>query len=614
MSVYAEDLVKSLVALNEIADTLNRAVAQHPGGRSPQAAVKNALEEALARLVELMGLRTGWVFLKDPAAKSQWAGKGYTLAAHCNLPPALALHRASAWKGGCDCQGLCNRGALTAAYNEVRCSRLAEAKSEDRRGLAVHASAPLRSGDQVLGILNVAAPTWDSFTPEMLALLSNVGSQMGIAIERARLFDLLKERRIDEQAALLEFTNQLLTQPRLDDLMSSLVKEIKRLLQVDACALVMLGDEPGALEFVAASGWRNDPVAHIKRMPDSEFNIVSQAMAAQQPMLAEDLEEHVVPLFELEWLQSEGFRGYAVVPLIAESRAIAALMLNTRRPRLLDEDEMRLLQLMANEASIAIEGARLRQEELKRQRLEEELSLGKQIQLSMLPKSSPTAPGWEFVAIYQAARTVGGDFYDYFELPGQPQRLGILIADVADKGVPAALFMALSRTIIRTTALSGRGAAAALLRANQLIMNDSQSDLFLSAFYAILELENGRLLYANAGHNRPLCYRARDGRVQDLKARGTILGAFEDIQIEERRISLTPGDALLFYTDGVSEALDAQGEMFGTQRLSDVFERSASGSAQDVKMAIVDAYNNFTGDVEQSDDVTFIVVKRTNRQ
>ena len=599
MTAYTEDLIRDLTTLNEIADTLNRAVD-----------VQSALSTVLAKLVALLGLETGWIFLKDPSAKTQWAGRGYVLAAHHNLPPAMALHKANVWKGGCDCQGFCNRGVLTEAYNEVRCSRLAEAKGEDRRGLVVHASAPLRSGDQVLGIVNVAAPDWESFTPEALALLTNVGNQIAIAIERARLYDMLREQRIDEQAALLAFTTQLLTRRKLDDLMDYLVKEIKRLLQVDACALVLPGDESGALDFVAATGWRNSPVTQVKRVPGSEFNIISQAMQLQQPILAEDLEEHVVPLFELEWLQAESFRGYTVSPMIVEEQSIGALMLNTRRPRLLDEDEMRLLQLMANEAAIAIERVRLRQEDLKRQRLEEELSLGRQIQLSMLPKASPAIPGWDFVAVYEAARVVGGDFYDYFELPGKPRRLGMVIADVADKGVPAALFMALSRTIIRTVAFSGRGAAAALTRANQLILNDSESDLFLSACYGILEVDSGRLLLANAGHNRPLWYHADSQSVQEIKTRGIILGVFEPIQIDERRITVLPDDVILFYTDGITEALSPSDTMFTTQRLVEVLRNHATESAQGIANAIVDAYTKCAAGTEQSDDITFFVVKR----
>lgn len=599
MSMQADNLIESLTALNQIADSLNRAID-----------VQDALDSALAKLVELMGLETGWIFLRDPSAKSQWFGKDYVLAAHHNLPPAMATHRAGAWKGGCDCQGFCNKGTLTGPYNEVRCSRLAEVKGEERSGLVVHASTPLRSGDRVHGILNVAAPDWDSFTPEALALLANAGSQMGIALERARLYDMLRERRVGEQATLLQFTNQLLGQPQLADLMDYLVREIRRLLDVDACALVMPGDRPGTLEFAASDGWHQDPATQGRSMADSEFNIVSQTQVSQIPFVAEDIEEHVAPLYELEWLHDEGFRGYTILPLIVEGRSIGSLMITTRRPRLLDEDEMRLLQLMANQAALAIESARLHQEEIERQRLAEEMALGRQIQLSLLPRARPTFPGWDFAAFYEPARLVGGDFYDFFALPGSPTRLGMVIADVADKGVPAALFMALSRTVIRTVALSGRGAAAALMRANQIILNDSQSDLFLSAVYGILEPERGRLIFANAGHNRPLWYQASSGTVRELQAEGIILGAFENVQIEDRRFSIAAGDALLFYTDGITEAMDAEGDFFGEARLVEVFRTYATGSAQEIATAIVDATNEFTRDTEQSDDVTFFVVKR----
>lgn len=600
MSNDSQDLIASLTALNEIADALNRAVD-----------MQSALDGALERVVELMGLETGWIFLRDETARSQWAGSGFRLAAHRNLPPGLALHRAKAWKGGCDCQALCNRGKLTEAYNEVRCSRLAEARPADRKGLAIHASAPLRAGDQILGIMNVAAPDWASFTPERLALLTNAGTQIGIALERARLFDLLRDQRIDEQAALLEFTNQLLGRPKLEDLMEYLALEIQRLLDIDACAVILPADADGFLMFTAAAGWRDDPVARGRTLRDDGLNSPSRAMRSQLPIIVEDLNTQATPLSETGWFRAEGFRSFAVIPLIAEGAAVGALMIAMRQPRLIDEDEMRLLQLMANQAAFAIEGARMRQAEAQRQRLDEELAFGRQIQLSMLPKACPTLPGWDITAVYQAARTVGGDFYDFFELPGNTARLGILIADVADKGVPAALFMALSRTIIRTTALSGRGAAAALKRANRLILNDSISDLFLSAFYGILEIETGRFLFANGGHNRPLWYNAARDSIQELRARGIILGVFEEITIEERRIQLGDQDVLVLYTDGVTEALDRSDAMFGSQRLLEVVRSNAAGSADEIAGAIVDLYNRFTADAEQSDDVTFIVIKRT---
>lgn len=227
-----------------------------------------------------------------------------------------------------------------------------------------------------------------------------------------------------------------------------------------------------------------------------------------------------------------------------------------------------------------------------------------------MPKVAPTVPGWQFAAMYEAARTVGGDFYDFCDIPGPPDRLGVVIADVADKGVPAALFMAVSRTIIRSVAISGRSPAAALMRANQLILADSQADLFLSAIYLVLEPGTGRISFSNAGHNRPLLVRAKTGQLSELTQRGIVLGAFEEITLQDDTLYLAPGDALVLYTDGVTDALNRAGEDFGEQRLFDVVQGSATGNAQEILWAITGALAGFIGDTEQADDVTCVVIKR----
>lgn len=591
-------LIKKLTALNEISETLNQAVD-----------VRDALQDALERLVELVGLETGWIFLKDPSAKNRWAGRGYMLAAHHNLPPALALDRARAWKGGCQCQLLCNNRDLIRSYNEVRCSRLSGAGG-NRRGLTVHASTPLCSGDRVMGILNVAAPDWSEFSPEALALLTNAGSQMGIALDRAQLFDMLKEQRIHEQAALLDLSNQLLSRLDPDELMSYLVEEVQDLLEADACTLLLPDEEPTYLVFRASCGWRVDPVAAGRRAPANEVSGPGLVMQTQQPLLIRDLQQQDPAPWTPDWLREEGFRGHAVMPLIAEGHSIGALVIDARRPRQLDENQVRFFQLLANQAAIAIEKARLHQESLKRQRMEEELSVARQIQLSLLPKTPPLVPGWEFAAFYRPARLIGGDFYDFFDLPGKPGEWGVIIADVADKGVPSALYMTLSRTVIRTMALSGRSPASALMRSNNLILEDSQSDLFLSALYGKLDTETGRLVFCNAGHNPALWWRAAEGEFHELTTLGIILGAFNGVELEEQRVDLAPGDIVVFYTDGVTETINHDEEEFGTDRLQEVIAYLAQGSALQIREGIVNAVDAFAQGAPPFDDLTLVVVKR----
>lgn len=590
--------IATLSSLNDIAETLNRAVD-----------VRSVLDDTLARLIELMGLETGWIFLRDQGDDGAPPEPRYTLAAHHNLPPALDPADSRVWAPACRCQELCNAAAFTRAYNEVQCSRL-EKVTGDRRGLAMHASTPLCSGERVLGILNVAGPDWSHFSPEALALLTSVGNQLGVALERARLFDLLQEQRIHEQAALLDFSTRLLGQPALDDLLRYLVEEVRTMLQADACALLLPGETPGTFEFRAASGWRVDPVAEGRSVPAGELSGPGLAMEDQRLLLVEDIQAQDSAPWLPEWVRGEGFRGHAVVPLLVEGRSVGALVIDARTPRLLDQQEIRLLRLMAAQAALAIEKARLHLEELKGQALEKEMAVGQEIQLSLLPKRLPSLPGWEFAAFYEAARLVGGDFYDFFELAGEAQRLGVVVADVAGKGVPAALLMALGRTVIRATALDGKSPAAVLSRANGLIRNDSHSDLFLTAFYAALDTESGRMVYASAGHNPPLWVRADDGQVQQLAAQGTVLGVFEAIELEEREIAVAPGDLLVFYTDGVTEAMDKDNRLFGEGRLEAVVAANAQAGAEQVQEAVVRAVRAHAGNRAQSDDLTLFVIKR----
>jgi sigma-B regulation protein RsbU (phosphoserine phosphatase) len=609
VEIGQEELISDLQTLNSISETLNQATD-----------VQGALASSLAKLVELMGLETAWIFRRDESALDRWAGRGFRLVAHHNLPPAMAVTNPAAWDTGCDCQTLCLKGKLDAAYNEVQCSRLARV-ADDRLGLNIHASAPLRSRGAVLGILNVAAPDWSHFTPRSLSLLTNVGSQMGIALERASLFDLVQEQRIHEQAALLDLSNQLLSRRELNDLMDYIVNEVRTLLRADACSLVMPDEDLQTLRFCAASGWRVNPVAHGLRIPLDDSTASGQVMYTQQELVVDDLEAYYgsavppVPAEMLEWLREEAFCTVAIVPLIADGLSIGTLAIDSRIPRRFSEVELRLLRLMANQASIAIEQARLQEEEIRRQRIEEELAVGRNIQLSMLPDSYPSLDGWDFAARYEAARQVGGDFYDLFSLPGEPGRWGIVIADVSDKGVPAALFMALSRTTIRNVALRGRPPAEVLTWANRFIQEDSQAHMFLTAFYGELDSRNGSLVYANAGHDPPLLWQASTNRFIELSANGVALGVLEQPEIEERVIILEPGDVIVLYTDGVTEATNMDLEEFGKSRLKETLagtlRETPGASASDILKAIVAAVNEFTGNVPQYDDITLFVIKHT---
>ncbi len=254
---------------------------------------------------------------------------------------------------------------------------------------------------------------------------------------------------------------------------------------------------------------------------------------------------------------------------------------------------------------------RLMEVEVKRQRLEEEMKIGRDIQLSLLPKQVPTVPGWEFAAYYQAARQVGGDLYDFIQSPHDPHRLNLVIADVTGKGVPAALFMASVRSVIRAISLNDRPPAETLHRTNRFIVQDVGSPLFTSAFYATLQTDTGQLSYASAGHEWPLWWQQHTRTVTQLKVPGMLLGAFDEIHPRQQEAAIAPGDVLVFFTDGVTEAHNADMALFDDERLHDTLTKLAHLPAKEIVEGIVTAVSTFTANTPQSDDLTLIVVKRT---
>ena len=261
---------------------------------------------------------------------------------------------------------------------------------------------------------------------------------------------------------------------------------------------------------------------------------------------------------------------------------------------------------------MAMENARLMREVAQQERLERELEVGRDIQASLLPQKFPQAEGWEVSAVWRAARQVGGDFYDFFEvLPDQAgARWGLVIADVADKGVPAALFMALSRTLLRTVAIGRAAPADTLKRVNELILSDARSEQFVTVAYGVLEPATGRYCYAIAGHNPPIWVHA-DGTAATVPGRGIALGVLDQVDYQEQEIRLEPGDTLLLYTDGLTEAFNLRLEEFGLPGVLEVARAHHAESARALLQALTSAVDAHVGDAEVFDDMTIVVVKRS---
>ena len=250
------------------------------------------------------------------------------------------------------------------------------------------------------------------------------------------------------------------------------------------------------------------------------------------------------------------------------------------------------------------------QERIERERVEQDLRMARSIQQASLPKEVPTLEGWRISPHYRPAREVGGDFYDFFEL--EDDRLGLVVGDATGHGVPAALLMSTTCGMLRAVALSGGSAGEVLERVNEALAARIPPSTFVTCFYGVLEPSSGRFTYANAGHDLPYL-RRRGGRgAEELRARGMPLGLMPGMGYEEKETILESGSSALFYSDGLVEAHDLEGEMFGFPRLRRlVAEHTEPGSMVDFLM---DELRSFTGDRwEQEDDVTLLTLERSAR-
>ncbi len=304
-------------------------------------------------------------------------------------------------------------------------------------------------------------------------------------------------------------------------------------------------------------------------------------------------------------LRAAGVR--LALPLVSQGELVGLINLGQRLSEQdYSSDDRRLLGNLATQAAPAVRVAQLvRQQQLEaleRQRIEQELRVARLIQQFLLPKSVPAVDGWEVTAHYQPARAVGGDFYDFIPFPDG--RIAFVIGDVTDKGVPAALVMATTRTLLRSAAERLVSPGAVLEQTNNQLVENIPPKMFVTCLYALLDPATGHLVFANAGHDVP--YRRTRAGVVELRARGMPLGLLPNMQYEQHEVTLEPGDCVLLYSDGLVEAHSPTREMFGFPRLQAMMGEPADGNLVPFLLSRLHA---FTGPQwEQEDDVTIVLL------
>lgn len=415
-------------------------------------------------------------------------------------------------------------------------------------------------------------------------------------------------KKIRELTALLEISKLLTSALGLQEVLDRIAEGMVRILGVKACIIRLLDD--AGMEMTLKSTYNLSREYLDKGPVIIEKHPICQAVMRGETVVISNV--FTDPRFAYrEAARNEGLRSMLSIGLRTRDETIGAVYLYTGEPHDFTEDEIRLVQSIANQAAVAIENAELYEESMEKQRIEQELALAGEIQAGLLPAASPLIKGGsggcsvDIRAKIVPCGQLSGDLYDFIELDGN--RTGVVIADVSGKGVPGAILMATTRVIIRTQAENILSTGEVMNRANKALCEDTRPTEFVSMFYAVLDAETATLTYTSAGHNPPILFRGDQSIF--LEKGGIPLGIVEDVVYDEGQMQLASEDVILLYTDGVTEAMNDKKEIFGIGRLIRVVQQNLAMDAQSLIDIIHGEVLKFAASAPQNDDLTLIALK-----
>jgi serine phosphatase RsbU (regulator of sigma subunit)/putative methionine-R-sulfoxide reductase with GAF domain len=455
---------------------------------------------------------------------------------------------------------------------------------------------------------------------ERLGIIQGITQQTAIAVENIRLLE-AKQEEAYVSNVLLQVAQAVVNSAELDDTLDSIVHIMPILVGIDSSLIYRWDKSEDVFKVTQAytkTTTDEDQLIGNTYNPD-DFPMLETVFKNNRPIVYPFVETTLPPE---DWdlvLPDEGQVDPTPVlqsryplllgfPLSVKEENYGVLLAQDKNYSSNRERRFELLWGIAQQASLAIQNDLLNKEMMDRQRLEREFQLAREIQQTFLPDRMPDMPGWEMDVRWHTARQVGGDFYDYFILPDG--RLAFVIADVSNKGLAASLYMTVTRTLIRAAASESSSPARTLERVNDLLLMNSEVGLFVTTFYGILDLSSGQLIYTNAGHNPPVLIDHHQEKARELKKGGIALGALDDIHLTQNQVMIQPGDCLVLYTDGVTEAFDEHDQMYGDERLMQVLSRTTGKDAHTVLEILEEDLAAFRDEAPLSDDTTLLAICR----
>ncbi len=457
---------------------------------------------------------------------------------------------------------------------------------------------PLITKNRVIGVIDIEAREPNAFTDEHRSVLTLVASRMAAGIENAQLYT-----RTTKQARILmllnEIARELTSILNLDELLGRIAELVRRLIDYQMFSILLLDSTGEKLQH--RFSLRFDENIHLKHEIPLGRGVVGYAAESMHAVLVPDVTK------DARYVQANPeTRSELAVPLIYKSKVVGVLDLEHTRRGFFTEEHKRTMTTLAAQIAIALENARL-YEEIERQerRLERDLSLARELQSRLLPQTNPKLDHLDVAAKFVPARTIGGDLYDF--IPYSMSRLGIVIGDVSGKGAPAAIYAALVSGIIRSHAPIEPAPAEMLSAVNLSLAERRIEAQFVSIIYAVWDDVQRTLTVSNSGLPRPIY--VHNGKNEVIEATGLPLGLFDEAEYDEFNFRMKSGDMFVFFSDGILDARNRKGDLFGRTRVEKIVAECAAKSAQCVVDSLFKAAAEHSAGVETFDDQTVVAIR-----
>ena len=462
-------------------------------------------------------------------------------------------------------------------------------------------SVPLIARGQMIGVMEAINCIDGHFTPADLDIMIGLAHQIGVALDNAHLYRVARREAL-EKHLLLEIGKKLASPLRLDEVMAEILHSLSRAIRFDAGGVFVISPNEDEVGAIYTEGYA--PGANERVMTKLGQGLIGHVAKSGEPAVVPDVSKDPRYISARRSTQSE-----IVVPMMLNGLVIGVMNLESDTLGAYRTDDLSLMEAFAAQAAVSLDRARLHEEILAGKRLEEQLNIAREIQQSFLPDEDPVIKDYDVSGRNVASGQVGGDYYDFIKIVDN--QYGIAIADVSGKGVPAALIMASFRASLIAEIRNNYSIRTIAQKVNNLLWESVRAGSFVTAVYCVLDSRNHILTFTNCGHNLPFLLRV-DGQVEYLREGGQVLAVTPNVTYEERPVFLAAGEIAVFYTDGVTEVFNAEGEEYGLDRLTELVAQNRTKTSQELVDLIHDTVKHWAGPKHVFDDFTMIILKRVS--